>query len=154
MSDAVTDDPTNSATTAAMCPSPHAGSQFVADLGYQWALSRRKYSRLPAHCPARGLSLSGFQLAERYVLVGTNVAGQSENPFGNDVAQNLIAAAGDPQARRVEERLLKPGFHRRDLAIHHGAGHAHEIDTIGGNLLQLAGADQFGDRRFRPRGLA
>src|SRR4029077_4610623 len=83
--------------------------------------------------PARGLSLSGFQLAEWCVFVGTNVAGQSENPFGNDVAQNLIAAAGDPQARRVEERLLKPGFHRRDLAIHHGAGHSHEVDAIGGN---------------------
>jgi len=41
--------------------------------------------------PARGLSLSGFQLAERYVLVGTNVAGHSENPFGNDVSSHATS---------------------------------------------------------------
>jgi hypothetical protein len=54
------------------------------------------------------------------------------------VSKEILSQRGDSQARRVEERLLKPGFHRRDLAIHHGAGHAHEIDAIGGNLLQLA----------------
>src|SRR5215210_3867947 len=47
------------------------------------------------------------QLAERHVLVGSDVAGQPEHPLGDDVALDLIGAAADARAP-LHEELLAP----------------------------------------------
>src|SRR6266508_3287060 len=95
----------------------------------------------PANAPRRApasLSFAGLELAERYVLVDADVARQPQHPLGDDVAQDLVGAARDAQARRIEQRLLEPAIHRRELRIHDGARHAHQIDAVGGDVLQLA----------------
>src|ERR1700728_186223 len=49
-------------------------------------------------------------LAERLVRVGARLAGQAEDPLADDVALDLVAAAGDRHDPAVEE------VHRRRVA--------------------------------------
>src|SRR5207248_10152391 len=93
-------------------------------------------------------ALAGPELAERHVLVDANVCRKPEDPFGDDVAQHFLAAAGNAQARGIEQRLLKPGLHRRELGLHYSARHAPDIAAVRGDVPELAGAHQPRDRGF------
>src|SRR5579863_7247881 len=72
--------------------------------------SSKKGWRSTAHASA----LADRLLIERQVLVDAHVAGQAQHALGDDVAQDLVAAAGDAQRRRIEQRLLEEriGGHR------------------------------------------
>src|ERR1700722_6916774 len=74
----------------------------------RWLLSVPKYLRWKRPSLA-GLGLgappggAAEDLAERLVRVGARLAGQAEDPLADDVALDLVAAAGDRHDPAVEE---------------------------------------------------
>ena len=63
---------------------------------------------LPVGRPGPGLWSSSLHCTERDVLVDPGFGGEAEHPFADDVALDLVAAAGDAVARGAED-VLAPG---------------------------------------------
>src|SRR5687767_4528843 len=55
-------------------------------------------------------SAPGGDVLEGDLLVEPDIARQAEDPFGDDVAQDLVRAAAEPQARREQQAVLEGGF--------------------------------------------
>src|SRR5512140_1171807 len=49
----------------------------------------------------------GRYLVERHVLVDADIAGQPQHALGDDVAHDLVGAAGDAGAGRAQQHLLE-----------------------------------------------
>ena len=49
----------------------------------------------------------GRDLVERHILVDADVTGQAKHALGNDVAQDLVGAAGDAYRWRTQQHLLE-----------------------------------------------
>src|SRR5579863_5831647 len=60
---------------------------------------------------------AGRDVLERHVLVHAHLLGQPQHPLGDDVAHDLIGAAGDPYAGGAEQGLLEERRERGKLRV-------------------------------------
>ena len=88
------------------------------------------------------------------VLVDAHVGRQAQHALGDDVAHDLVGAAGDARGRRRHQGLLEHRGERRQLRVGEDAALLHQVHGEGGDVLQLGAVDQLADRGFRPRRLA
>src|SRR5262249_33223630 len=132
--------------TMAICPL----SSMVSSYGKGNEL--RGFARLSTRgpqCSAR----AGGKLIERTVAGYPHVVGQAQHALGDDVAQNLVRARGDADARRGEQRFLEGSPQGRRVLVHDHAAHVEEIHGEGGDLLRLGRVDELADGILRPRRL-
>jgi hypothetical protein len=84
---------------------------------------------------------------ERQVLVDPHVGRQAEHALGDDVAQDLVGAAGDARGRRA---AAHPGTaRRRRRRVHHGAGLARAGPCANARSPAAWAGDQLADRGLR-----
>src|SRR5258708_9218410 len=93
-----------------------------------------------------------LQLVERHVLVDPDVGRHAQHALGHDVAQDLVGAAGDAEARAADPLRLEARGMRHVFL--HDAARAHQLHGEGAHVLHLGRRHDLDDRRFGARRLA
>src|SRR5271165_1476709 len=138
--------PWEASIRAVAAPSPDAPPVTTAEM-----LASSFILALPARPDA--LASPGGNLAKRHVLVHPNFRRQAEDALRDDVAHDLVGAAGDAQGRRVVEHLVQLAGDARVRAGER-ARRPLQIESGHRDLLHHGGGDEFADRVLRARPLA
>src|SRR5215475_7540347 len=77
----------------------------------------------------------GRYLVERHVLVDSDIAGQTQHAFGDDVAHDLVGAALDAGARRAQQHRLEFSGNLGVIRTADDAGGALQVERIHRDLL-------------------
>ena len=83
------------------------------------------------------------------LLVQARFRWQSQHALGDDVAQDLVRAAGDSQARNAEELRLPGRVVRRELRIVESARHARELHAELRHVLEQDAAHELAEAGLR-----
>src|SRR5476649_1089238 len=88
------------------------------------------------------------KLVESYILVDAHVGRQAEHALRHNVAQNLVGAAGDAEARATDPLRLEARSVRHIFL--HDAGRTHQLHGERAHVLHLGRRHDLDDRGFRP----
>ena len=136
---------------------PETGAAAPYELSWQvtdFTLSGTSTPPNPNPSQSPKPDLAAFHLVERHVLVDADILGQAQNAFGNDVLQDLVRAARNPQARGPHEALLEDGIGRHPVGICQDAVMVLHLDGRVTDILKMVRGDDLADRVFRSRCLA